>query len=420
MIERAAVSKAFERIRDGLVDDTGDIARVGSSLLRDTKVTLQKGAVPTYVETDVSIARSAGSGRGDCIAGDPGTSGRLPALSFESYRVVDSNGSPVTRRTYSKQEFIEYWENKFGREMTHAERDIIDHGCIGVTALFLGHRRGALPNNLAFGDIGSHRIISEAEKVLAPGDLADARIGYWRKEIARSERSIDQHGMDRPIIYGNHMAREPREYMEYCNKKLEKALVDAAEIHSRIPEGYRREMIEARSQAKIEGNERLFTRISGQVSKFNEILQSGPDVGELTRLVKADLGVDVHLPAGDLSNVKAHMVGQHYWSGQTSDNIIHRGGRGSSTPDAARFAPHPITGHVDMSGYYRQGKPGYTVFDYGYYDEGTASFWSANHNELYDPDNPLEVYQSTPAKFLSGSIAYDSTALHIIFGEAAH
>lgn len=65
------------------------------------------------------------------------------------------------------------------------------------------------------------------------------------------------------------------------------------------------------------------------------------------------------------------------------------------------YTPDPKTGRVDMSKYDYRPKPGFTNFDYGFYDEATNKWWHANHCEpsiLGPKDCPakwsMEVYES--------------------------
>ena len=71
-------------------------------------------------------------------------------------------------------------------------------------------------------------------------------------------------------------------------------------------------------------------------------------------------------------------------------------------PDPKAFRPDPVTGRVDMSGIgdiYQGGRPGYTNFDFGFWDEATSSFWHANHGTYDGMATAQEVYQSTHGRF---------------------
>ncbi|HEY1565942.1 MAG TPA: hypothetical protein VGF68_02960 [Solirubrobacteraceae bacterium] len=71
-------------------------------------------------------------------------------------------------------------------------------------------------------------------------------------------------------------------------------------------------------------------------------------------------------------------------------------------PNPKAFRPDPVSGRVDMSpifGNLGDARPGYTNFDFGFWDEQTQCFWHANHGKYRGMKTPEEVYQSTRAKF---------------------
>jgi len=45
---------------------------------------------------------------------------------------------PKKSETISKNDYIKMWEKENCRKMTSAEKDVLDHGCIGITAFNLG------------------------------------------------------------------------------------------------------------------------------------------------------------------------------------------------------------------------------------------------------------------------------------------
>jgi hypothetical protein len=85
------------------------------------------------------------------------------------------------------------------------------------------------------------------------------------------------------------------------------------------------------------------------------------------------------------------MFGMHFWSNQDPDDTARE------TPDPAAFLPD-ASGKVDMTAYKYRARPGFTNFDYGFWDEVSVSHWHANHYEKSAAD-PMKVYQSTRAKF---------------------
>ena len=81
----------------------------------------------------------------------------------------------------------------------------------------------------------------------------------------------------------------------------------------------------------------------------------------------------------------------HFWSNQDPDDTARE------SPDPTAFLPD-ASGQIDMTGYHYRARPGFVNFDYGFWDEVSASIWHANHKE-YGPAKPMKVYQSTMAKF---------------------
>lgn len=358
---------------------------------------------------------------------EPDTMGRSLAPPLEPHRNVDSYGMPETRRKYTKGEYIEMWERKIGRKMTALEKSVLDQGCVGITKLHLGRYEELPPMNLAFGDPKSHDTIMKAEKILAPGEIANADVQFWRRQLARAEELMRTRGTAWSATDGSGVTREALEHIDHCKRTLEQARSEAKEAWSNLAKEYKREAIETRNAARLEGNQRTFERVRGYVSKFNEILAAKPaDAGEFMRLVKADpdltrlRDVEQHLPPGDPSEWKAMIYSKHFWSGQddtTKSDTSHPRGylEGTPDPDATRFSPDPATGQVDMSGDLNQAKPGYVNFDYACYDDETGSWWHANHGEYNDPNDPMMIYQSTSDRFFSGHSDFDSSVICIGF-----
>ena len=85
------------------------------------------------------------------------------------------------------------------------------------------------------------------------------------------------------------------------------------------------------------------------------------------------------------------VFGVHFWSNQEEDETARE------KPDHAAFLPD-ATGKVDMTGFKHLRRPGYTNFDYAFWDDSVASMWHANHKENGEADQ-MEVYQSTLGKF---------------------
>jgi hypothetical protein len=81
----------------------------------------------------------------------------------------------------------------------------------------------------------------------------------------------------------------------------------------------------------------------------------------------------------------------HFWSNQDPDESKR------VSPNPAAFRPD-ASGKIDMTGYDWLAQPGFTNFDYGFWDEVSGSIWHANHYEA-GPADPMQVYQSTMGEF---------------------
>jgi hypothetical protein len=81
----------------------------------------------------------------------------------------------------------------------------------------------------------------------------------------------------------------------------------------------------------------------------------------------------------------------HFWSNQDPDDTKR------VDPDHSAFLPD-VNGRIDMTGYKFLDQPGFTNFDFGFWDDVSQSFWHANHYDI-SPADPMIVYQSTSAHF---------------------
>ncbi|GGK93367.1 hypothetical protein GCM10011588_04930 [Nocardia jinanensis] len=432
----------LRRMRDGMVellslrtapqlfDTLGDLAG-GVRAARGSS-----GSAEEYGRrlVEQSLRRADGAGR------EPSGSNGMSASPFGSRRTADSSGPPEAQRRYPVDDYIVMWERRHGREMTADERKVLGQGCIGVTKIRLGLMKldAGPPTNLAFADPDSHRAIQSVENILAPGEIANARVNGWRKRLGRAESLVAEHGTDWPYKSREGAVITGPEYIGNIKKNLDIARAQAREIWSNIAKGDLGDVRESRREARIESNQRAFGRVSNYVQRFEAILATGPaDVGDFMRLVKADpelsrlRDIDQHLPSGNPTEWKTEIFSKQFWSGQEivrdrKGNPVVKAGvtgvRATQTPDPTLFEPNPATGQVDMSGDYNCGKPGYGNFDYALYDEPTGSWWNANHGdwriypEFGNPSTaPMEVHQNTPEKFFAGRPDFDSAVICIAF-----
>lgn len=357
---------------------------------------------------------------------------RRPLSSPIGPNTFDIDGRPVTQRRYLKDDYITMWERTSGRKMTPDQRMVLDQGCIGVTKVRIGMIKihTGPPMNLAFADPSAHLVIRKAENFLTPGEAANARVKYYRRELAKVQDVISAHGLTWAATDRYGVTRQAADHLHHVESNLLSARSQARDIWSSLAKGEIKDMRVARNDARIESDNQTFAKVSNYAQRFNDILATKPaDIGEFLHLVKADpdlaqlRGVDERLPPGDPSEWQAIVYSKHFWSGQvlTRDvdgNPLPRSPiirDSAETSDVERFAPDPATGQVDMSDDYNFGKPGYVNFDYGFYDDQTKNWWHANHYESGDPDDPMKVFQSTSETFFKGYTDFDSSVICIGF-----
>ncbi|UAK31425.1 hypothetical protein K8O92_27095 [Nocardia asteroides] len=347
--------------------------------------------------------------------------------------LFDRPVAAAERRVHTKQDYIESFEDRIGRKLTQAEVKTVDLGCIGLTMVRLG-RTGieVPPTNLAFADARAHRLVAETEKVLGPGEIANDAVNRLRRDLTRARQDLETE-LKKPGA-GQDSFTVPRlqAKIKELEDEYEQAKTTTRQYWVRIGAEQVTALLEARDAAKAVGGQQVFQQVSEYAAKFNDILATGPaDAAKFAELVRADKhlaplrGVTDALPSGDLSNVRAHIFAKHFWSGQeeklgldgkpATTILGHPLGTSSVLPNPDRFAPHPHTGQVDMSKDLFQGKPGFIKFDYGWYDEGSGSWWHANHAERTDPEDPMRVYQSGPERFFTGYPDFDSSVVCIAF-----
>ena len=96
-----------------------------------------------------------------------------------------------------------------------------------------------------------------------------------------------------------------------------------------------------------------------------------------------------------IGDMKAVLFAKLFWSNQSPVEEERKKG------DDSAYLPDE-DGKVDMSDYKYRSQPGYINFDYGFWDEGSQSFWHANHCQP-----GMKVYQSTKDKFSAGYMDFD-------------
>ncbi|WP_280254678.1 hypothetical protein [Nocardia wallacei] len=379
---------------------------------RDAVAALGKGDIRSFNEhlgqaRDVLKAARDAYREGDLRA----------AEGFSERKLVPKLKRNESQRRYTKDEYIQHWENKLGRKMTPEEVRTIERGCVGVSMVRLGRDDTLPPMNLVFDDPVAQARVAVAEKELAAGEAANGRVNGAQSHRRVLEAELDEALKQPGATEESPKVKAAREKLEAKDKEIAELKKAAREEWAKLSEEKRNELKTERQEAKIRGGEKTFERVSSYAEKFNEILSRKPaTVEEFMRMVNEDpqlsqlKGIADQLPRGSSpSEWEAVIFSKHFYSGA---DRVH--------PDAQRFAPDPETGQVDMVGKRTPGKNGYVNFDYGWYDPQSGTWLHANHMEPKTPAErarmgPMEVLQSTPRKFYSSYIDFDSAVIGIAF-----
>ena len=90
-------------------------------------------------------------------------------------RVPDLGGAE--HKEWSVDDFIAMWEKKHGRKMTDEEKQILAHGCIGITALNLGRGNHNPPLGLSFSSFEQARKVQAAVNDIVKAKPAADKLG---------------------------------------------------------------------------------------------------------------------------------------------------------------------------------------------------------------------------------------------------
>lgn len=254
----------------------------------------------------------------------------------------------------------------------------------------------------------------------------------YRARVAAAEKTLTET-LERPGVTDDSPAVwDARQRVARLENSLGNARSNARHIWISLGGAQIKDMRDVRRTAKIAGDNRAFARVSSYAAKLNDILATKPtDAQGFLRLVAADRelallhGVDRNLPPGSPGDWAVIVFSKHFWSGQEhirddEGNFVRnaeglRRTRAVESPSATRFVPDRVTGQVDMSADFFWGKPGYTNFDYGFYDPRSDSWWHANNREFHDDTRPMRVFQSTAERFFTGHADFDRSVLCLGF-----
>ncbi|WP_147404289.1 hypothetical protein [Nocardia panacis] len=361
----------------------------------------------------------------------PVPSTRVMAPPMFSKLMFDEYGMPETKRRYPMKTYIRMWERQRGRKMRPVEREILKQGCIGMTKIELGilSKIHVPAPTLAFSDPTSHEIIQRAQKLLAEGEAANGAVRAAKYHFNRVKKRVETEGWNWTEKNKQGVEMTAADSVKYREDALRDARDKAREIWSRASKEELKEMLDSRHSARIAGDIRTFDRVQDLASRFRAIIDTKPaTAGEFLRLANLDpelsklKGIAQQLPEGNPADWKVKIFSKHFWSGQRTSlgpdgmPMFEDGfpvAEATSTSNQWRFAPDPHTGQVDMTGDLFRGRLGYLNYDYGYYDEHTRSWWSANHGDF--PGDPMIVFQSTPEEFFSSFPFFDSSPICLTF-----
>lgn len=311
------------------------------------------------------------------------------------------------------------WERRIGRPMTAKEN--LDRGCIGMTMNCLRRKSPPLLT-LSFADPRAHALIHSAESPLAPRDIADnkARHLFEKLRYARHDVVVMRERFAETTL--SHRISTAQAVVDDLENTWRQAVADAAEIKRRMPPERFIELSTTRLEAKLVGGQRTFDLVSSYATRLQEILHSCPsNVREFERLISRDpllaplQNVARGLPAGNLADIDVQIFLVSCWSGQvlppsgkwvTNGRALDSFDTAASEPNPRMFAPDPVTGQVDIAGYFGEAKPYGTNYDYAFHQDG--SWWHANHGVSDDPNDQMVVLQSSPDGLFAGSEDFDT------------
>ncbi|WP_218002427.1 hypothetical protein [Nocardia brevicatena] len=340
----------------------------------------------------------------------------------------------VSRRTYTKDQIVEMWENKIGRKMTLNEIRTLELGCVGISSMFAGHPLHP-PNNLMFSDPDSYPRQFEYEKILAPLDRLNSDMDNARNSLrevqAALRRAEKEHRLNPGSTEVHELRKSVKAWEEYINQIREAGRKAAAKLSDDISMlDYEREM------AMREHGFNTQELVQHYKQRFEDILRRQPATREeFMQMVAEDSqlsklrNVEQYLPSGQPSEWDVVMYAKHFYSGQehvrdaAGNPLYHNNGwpvSRSTDPNPDLFKPDPETGQVDMSGDLCCPKgPGMGNFDFGLYLEDIDAWVNANHMEYPNPvrrkKDPMRAFVKSSMDFHSYGGYYDSAVIGLAF-----
>lgn len=343
----------------------------------------------------------------------------------------------VGRRTYTKDQLVEMWENKIGRRMTPSEIRTLELGCVGISSIFAGHPLHP-PNNLMFSDPESYPHQFEYEKMLAPLDRLNVDMNNAQTSLRDARAALRRAENEHRLNPGSTEIREVRELRKSVKvwEKYVSQIQEAGRKAAAKLSGDFLELGDKREKAMREHGFKTQELVQGYKQRFEDILRRRPETREeFLQMVAEDpqlsklRNVEQYLPSGKPSEWDVVMYAKHFYSGQehvrdAAGNLLyHNNGWPISRPTDPNpdlFKPDPVTGQVDMSG--DLGCPkgnGMGNFDFGLYLEDIGAWVNANHMEYSDPvrraKDPMRVFVKSDMNFHSYGGHYDSAVIGLAF-----
>lgn len=302
-----------------------------------------------------------------------------------------SGGQKTTQRKYTFGQHQAMWEQEHGRPMTETELSVLRRGCIGITVLNLG-ASGNPP-------------LGEAYNTFEQGH---ARMQDVQKLVSEHPKMTARDLKDAGIPLGLEFAGQLGQYKAVMFAKLFWSNQKAGPDQQHFNDGKH-----AWNEEHIW--EKKPVVLPNGLTIEQHMQQKGR--ADLMRYIREEVGEEPFqklLDANHQENVAAYYLA---WAKAVEKN------------DPEAFPIDPATGKVDMSRYqHYHGRPKiepgaegkeeykgtYVNFDYGFWDEESASFWHANHCQ-YDKGKygeqadmqPMIIYQSTKDKFAKGYFDFD-------------
>ncbi|MCU1640796.1 MAG: hypothetical protein JWN03_1071 [Nocardia sp.] len=344
------------------------------------------------------------------------------------------------RMTLTGEEFMERWEQKTGRKRIRYEESTLEWGCVGVTSLFSGIKGDHPQYNLVVSDPETYPRQFEAEQKLAPLEQANSNLNETKKALRNAEKQLEEaKSAAGPVgrFRKSTAVAMAQSLVNYRKSEVEayEAAGEAAAAKFDLSTGERRLLRHERDDAQAEHSERSLALAREYKTSIEDIITRRPATrADFVRMANEDpklsrlRGLEDALPPGPPANWDVVIWVRDFYSGQdvARDSLGHvlydeygREIHVATEPNAAAFAPDPVTGQVDMSQDRARAKAlGMGNFDF--HTEVAPGVWAgANHREypIGDPrrtgsgrfEGPMEVSLKPESKLHNYGGAFEGS-----------